>query len=331
MRKDRLTILLLCVVAVLILWNLNSHFLQNKKVKFSIDALGDCYNDKNKCLNHTIPNILDKYSLKEVMTEIEQNLDKKDIFLMCHEYRIPRGIGFSAAQKSNNFQKTLKSCDGMCYEACYHGVAEAFFTKINKENPTNAINLCQDLKDNDSSNKYLACLYGIGRALMQTSQNDLPYSLESCNSYKTNLGKEGCYAGVFAENSQSRTVSKYFNPLDLKYPCNIISKNYQKTCYAFQARYYLDHNNENLKEGINFCYSIPSAYKEECLRQTIGNLVYTKSASELNNECNLLSIDLREWCVNSISHYLIQRDAGKSDDFKLFCSLVPEQYKDQCI
>ena len=325
---------LILVVGTLILSGLilNSYFFQHKKEsEFSVNTLSGCRDDIDNCLKNTIPTLLNKYSLKEVMDGIGQNLNDKDVFLMCHEYRITRELGFDAAQSSNNFKQTLSSCDGPCYEACYHGVTEAFVAKKLKTHDENYLKICGNEKDYDSKNKYLACVYGVGRALMRTSKNDLPSALNSCDDYENSMEREDCYAGVFGENSQQDTGSKYFNPNDLNYPCNAISDKYQKTCYGFQGRYYMDANNEDLKKGVGFCQSIPSQYVYGCIKQVAGNLVYTESPTELSKECSSLDDSIQGTCVASVSSYIIQRDPGNLNDVKLFCSQVPSKYQNQCV
>lgn len=317
----------LVVISVILYYQ---HDAGQKDEFFSKENLKKCYEEKYTCIDITIPNIWAKYPLETVMQLMEKNLEDRDIFLMCHQYGIGRQLGFEASKKADDFKETLKKCDGYCYEACYHGVAEGFFTKIFTTDKNKATQLCGELKDHISKDTYQGCLYGIGRALMKTSENNLLESLYSCGTYKTLLGKTGCYSGVFAENVGSIKPSPYFRPNDLSYPCNIIEEGYRNTCYAFQARYYIDKNNGDFKKGVLFCKSVPNAYQNECMRHIVGHSVYTKNATELNSDCNLLTGNLKKICIESVIFYLIQRDFGKLEEVKLFCVLIPTEYHELC-
>jgi hypothetical protein len=294
-----------------------------EKNSFSIHQLKNCYSDINHCLDTTVPQILDAYPLNEVMTALDENQNDKEIFIMCHEYRITRELGFVAAQKSDDFKTIIRACDGACYEACYHGVAESFLAKLDPSDKVGMTSLCGLQSQYDSRNKFLGCLYGIGRGLMQISENDLTYTLPRCDLYATNLEREGCYSGVF------QAASRYYvESADLGYWCNNLDSKYAKVCYAFAGRHFLDTHEYDLIKGINFCKQIPEAYQEECIRQTTGHLVYIQNSYELNESCNKLDHSFKNACVLSIAGYLVQRD-GNDINAKLFCSLV--ERKDECL
>ncbi|HEV8601751.1 MAG TPA: hypothetical protein VGQ87_04125 [Patescibacteria group bacterium] len=279
--------------------------------------LDGCYNDISRCLNKTIPDILLNHPLKEVMGLLAQNQDDKNFFLMCHEYRITRQIGFVAAQKSNDFKTTINSCNGLCYEGCYHGVTESFMAKLMPADKQKALALCGSSNDYDSNNKFLACLYGIGRGLIQNSKDGLPAVLALCQAYAKDIEKEGCQSGVFAEAVVDSPT------------CAAVDSKYGKICYAFAGRHYLDSVNGNFGKAIDFCLGIPNGYQDECVRQVSGHLVYTQTPEKLNNNCNQLKDDFKKICINSVADYLIQRD-GQLDNANLFCSLVSMEYKNEC-
>src|SRR5207302_2003524 len=86
------------------------------------------------------------------------------------------------------------------------------------------------------------CQHGIGHGLMYYTGNDVPHSLQKCDTFSGTFDQDACYSGVYMENFNSDETmhpSKYLYTDDPFRLCLEHAK-YQDECYNNAPFYFLN-------------------------------------------------------------------------------------------
>ncbi len=339
-----------CILGIAVFYFINGA-LQRGKYDVKNDTLGvygslvNCIDSRetNLCLRSEAFYYLKKFSLAQILDTLinfENNNTTMRGYLGCHAFT--HFLGQEAYRKEKSIQSVYKSCTMVCGGGCYHGAVEGYA----KENPqmisefgnvekNSFATLCARNEDYETRGAYFQCLHGIGHALMEMNENDVPKSLTLCDTIR-DPDVFYCYSGVFMENAVS-TMSvhptRFLKADDPLYPCNALEEKYKKTCYTFQSSYFLKKTNGDWKANAELCRLVPLPYRYDCFGMIGANQVYaSQDAKQMKKNCDLISEDaFRNECVKGVVSALGGRYAGKSSALmENFCVLVDAGYQESC-
>lgn len=331
----------------LIFWQ--SHWLNKEALKKTPKAgdilipMHNCFQarDSTSCYREISGEFLSKFSLKDILSIIEQNQNQPELFQSCHE--MGHFLGREQIRKVKDVQEAMSECIPICFAGCYHGVLEGYLIDKNLSFDVNNPELIKAIKDlcnspdkQTSTEVFNQCLHGLGHALMFLTQSDLPKALTLCDNLDSTSVRDWCYSGAFMENSTSSTnkdhPSKYLKKEDPMYPCTILEDRYLNMCYALQSFYFAEVSGYDWQKTIDLCSRVPQSYQETCFRSIGQNLVgFTQDLDLIKTNCNLIGpTELKQACIQGVEIALSSKYAGDLSKNIQFCSLLDTKYKKSC-
>lgn len=201
---------------------------------------------------------------KVALEELAKLMEKSPgVLRTCHG--LVHEIGRQAYRMYDDFPKALMFENDVCGSGYLHGVIEARFENV--ENIFSEIKvICDEYTSPQTVGK---CYHGVGHGLMFYTQNDLPKSIELCNSFDTTEKKVRCGEGVFMENfatNQDLHPSIYVDPKDPLYPCAEHADMYQAICYYYAPLYYLSLHEDAYTKALVWCETAETGFGAICAR-----------------------------------------------------------------
>jgi len=310
---------------------------------FIVSEMKDCYTKgAPQCYQDAAAHFMEKFNLVKVLALLKSNEQQPEVFSRCHE--VTHYLGRLEYQKTKSVPQVFSECDSTCHGGCYHGVIEEYF----KESGDGTIGL----SDVDISNKirtvcgkqetyaapriYSECVHGIGHAMMYINNQEVPQSLNFCDSLSTQSDRETCYGGVFMENSSSSTnldhPTQYLKADDPLYPCDVLESRYLKICYEYQSSYFAELSTWDWNKTAQLCLRVPADYQAGCFNIIGSNQVgYTEDQAVMKNDCYLMpTSDFVSNCVAGVISAFGGRYVGDMGKMVSFCSLLAETEKQSC-
>src|SRR5579859_4613913 len=179
----------------------------------------------------------------------EMNQDPK-VNASCHE--LLHELGRASYTKYHDFAKAMEYRDETCVSGYTHGVIEAYFAQ-NNDAVSSLTLLCQKYPQ-DTYIKW-ECIHGVGHGLMYYSGNNLPFSLRTCDVFKTAVEQGACYNGVFMENFNADTLlhpSRFVSLTDPFMSCKN-SQKFKAECYENAPIYYFNQRNDDYLGALRWC------------------------------------------------------------------------------
>lgn len=165
----------------------------------------------------------------------------------------------------------LKFCDTAYNYGCYHGFIEDFISK----NTVSAVAQIEDGCIALGSVHAPSCLHGIGHGVMVDSSYNLNSALKNCASLQQ-TSQIYCWDGVFMERivgSMQTPEDKVVMTKDtLREPCDSVSTTYKQQCWRNQVSAWLPFFTGNTKEVGKQCNLIEREYQKTCF-ESLGLLV----------------------------------------------------------
>lgn len=190
---------------------------------------------------------------------------KKDNRLLRSCHALVHDIGHEAYEKYGDFGEAIKYQDEICNSGYLHGIIENYFSKSKDVFATMKI-VCN--KYRLSSLLSWECYHGVGHGVMYYTANNLPRSLEMCESLDSNFANVNCVNGVFMENfntDQKLHPSKFLKQDDLFYPCQEQAAKYKGDCYLYAPTHYLSLNKNDYTGALSWCDGSESNYRLTCV------------------------------------------------------------------
>lgn len=255
----------------------------------------------------------------------------------CHP--ITHVIGRTAALKYTSVSDAYASGDSFCWSGFYHGVLEAFVSKIGYEKLLTSLNdICAPLENAKKySFDHFNCVHGLGHGVMAVLGDDLFESLEACGVISNTWSKESCWGGVFMENviiDNTYHTSRYLKPDDLHYPCNAVDAPYKQTCYLMQTSYMLKQSNQDFEKVFNLCRTAEENYVNTCY-QSLGRDASGTSLSVVGptvEKCDI-GIDFREKsnCIIGAAKDFVSYFHGDSEALQFCEAWTDQSLKNVCL
>jgi hypothetical protein len=311
---------------------------------FITQTLEICRKDPyiHRCLKKAAQEFVDTIGLSLTQKILKENEKLPDYFATCHQ--LSHFMGQYAFEKVKSIPKVYAQANGTCVGGVYHGAVEGYFMKKkimfdgSQETTTKIAQevkeVCGKKEDQPLVGDFVSCHHGLGHALMYLTDNELPQSLLLCDNIEAGLMYiNHCYTGVLMQNYASLNdkdhPSKYVDLKDPLYPCYILEKKYQSTCYSYGV---LTNFQSDSEESIRLCGRIPQEYSRECFK-TYGRdrTMVTYSPSEIKKQCDLIkNFEYRADCITAAARALVARFGATSNLGVLLCGLQEIIHQPAC-
>lgn len=312
--------------------------------KYVMDKASACHKTQSRtsCLKSAAEDIFRNTSTEKFLSIVKENEKNPAIFNTCHD--LSHYIGRLEYQKEKNLPKVFSQCQHVCLDGCYHGAVEGYFISkdivLSEDNMSlvgsELAKLCGKAEDYNVVEVYITCLHGLGHAAMFAADYDLLKALNLCDALATIDQEELCYTGAFMANSagtkNSDHPSKYLREEDPMYPCTILAKKHQKTCYEYNTLSFYNFTNYDWKKTIELCGQVPKDYRRGCY-QTMGadQVGMTDNINDIKNACNeIKEPEFNAACIVGAESNLVMR---YSQDFRIpikYCEIMRDDQKKPC-
>lgn len=291
---------------------------------------GRCYRELGTLLSS-------QFTLPETLSALSIIDDEEGIKQQCHA--LVHYLGQNEYKREGDLSGTFRSCLSSpvaCGEGCFHGAVEGYVAERGGTLEKKNIAAVCDREFTENQVTYDSCVHGLGHAFMLQFDGDILPSLDSCRALDSASDRSFCYSGVFMENVFSfwspDHSSKYIRPEDPFYPCTIVDKEYQSSCYSSQASFVI---NMSLRPGdympayrnaMRYCAAVPIAAQAECYGSLGSSMVVSSSdPKEIANVCGLVPAgEARSYCFKEALVFIGHGSGGNEERIKELCEYIPD-------
>jgi hypothetical protein len=210
--------------------------------------------------------IVDQQNPRVALAELTHLMDTNPgVLRSCHA--IAHSVGHAAYAKYRDFATAVQYQDDICGSGYLHGVVESRFASV-KDIYAEMGTICDAYIAINQGGK---CLHGVGHGLMRVTNNNLPRSIQLCDTYSLDIFKIRCSEGVFMENfgtDLSVHFSRYLRRSDPMYPCAQQTDFYKGTCYFYAPLFYLDLHDGRYLDALHWCDGAEVGYVAACVAGT---------------------------------------------------------------
>ena len=205
-----------------------------------------------------------------------------------------------------------------------------------------ADSLCDDLGGPGSrSFHHYNCAHGLGHGFMRIHENEMPESLDSCDSLSDDWERERCYGGVFMENvvdiDNPEHPSKYLDANQPLYPCDALESKYRNECYQRQTSYALKIRGNDFAEVFNLCAEVEAEDRPACY-QGLGwdaSVQSLKQGGDVNQATRALCMlsagyEAQSNCVVGAVEYFV-RHYYSDTQARSFCESFSTDIRSLCL
>jgi len=278
---------------------------------------------------------MDKTMVMATFEELKSLYHKKQVNSRCHS--IAHHLGEWVYGYTQNIEESLQYADPLsCGGGIYHGVFENYFSILKYEGAlpeqVEIKHLCNSIEDNYYSLDMAHCFHGIGHGLMLLYDYDVFSAIKRCEDFNSNLEQKSCANGIFMQNvlKNFETDEGQFDQEDILFPCNELKSHFTPTCYIWQGAYILKQRDFEVYSSFRECDKINQEFIKYCY-YGIGAELESDAAGKMElalRFCQAGEIpSYHKYCFRGMAMKtsMVYLDSG----FK-FCSLVPEQFKEEC-
>ncbi|MBI1863055.1 hypothetical protein HYS00_02975 [Candidatus Microgenomates bacterium] len=244
----------------------------------------------------------------------------------CHE--LLHETGRHAYGKYHDFTKALSYRDEVCVAGYIHGVIEAYF-KSSADLFTSIKMVCAD----HPGGKYITweCYHGVGHGLMYYTDNNVPASLDYCESYDTPFARSACANGVFMENASAdhdNHPSKFLKSEDAFYPCDVFP--YKSDCYMNAPVRFLATHNNDYRRAFTWCHDAHE-YESDCIYGVASQMTRRNMGheEEMQTMCASLTSPKNGTCIKSMVVWYITY-YGRLNEARSLCDRLHQSNKPLC-
>lgn len=311
---------------------------------YAISQMSVCYQSggKDGCYSDVAKLLFSQFNLRQILDIFAENETTPEVFSRCHE--VTHFLSRLAYEKEKSVPKVFNQCAFTCHGGCYHGTLEAYLMekKLANEQDYQTFmrkeigSLCGKKENYTIPQVFNECVHGLGHGAMFVTDSEVPLALRLCDALSLQSDREGCYSGIFHENSSSSTNSdhptRFIKADDPMYPCNILEEKYLSLCYRYQSSYFAILTNHDWQKTVDLCMQVPNQYQRECF-QTIGTnqVGFTQDMLQMRDDCMLSPTkEYRDVCIAGVVVSLAGRYTNNPNRIISFCNLLYEENKKAC-
>lgn len=306
------------------------------------DEMGVCYQrGSDDCYRNVATLFFAQFSLPDILGIFADSETVPEVFARCHQ--VTHYLARTEYLQTKSLPGLFNSCNFTCHGGCYHGAIEEYLQerKLLTNQDERAIreeisSICGKKEQASVPQVFRECVHGLGHGTMYISDGDLFQALDLCDALGDQGDRDGCYSGVFMENSSSSTNTthpgRFLRRDDPMYPCTAVGEPYRRMCYRYQSSYFAEISNHDWKKTGDLCMNTPLEFRRECF-QTIGTnqVGFTQDFKVMRANCQLIpEAEFQDACIAGIVVSLTGRYVGQPERALEFCSLVAPAQQRVC-
>ncbi|MEX0650256.1 MAG: hypothetical protein WD200_04590 [Candidatus Andersenbacteria bacterium] len=248
----------------------------------------------------------------------------------CHA--LVHEIGHASYDRYQDVGEALYYRDEICGSGYLHGVIEGHMRTVPDVNAA-LRTVCSPYTD-----RFLrgSCYHGVGHGLMYYSNDNLPESLDRCQTYSHASDRVSCAEGVFMENfntDQKLHPSAYLNEEDPFSLCRTQALDSHKgVCYFYAPLYYLNAHPGKYKQVFDWCQTAEESFTDACIkgassRITKENMQNIALAERL---CGGLVDEYQGSCAAGIGSYHLTH-YGDRERTRQMCLTLRQEFQPVCL
>lgn len=197
------------------------------------------------------------------LDRLRQEIETDDqLSRSCHS--LVHEIGREAYEKYGDVGAAMKYRDEVCNSGYLHGIIETKFSQ-SEDVISDVQTMCERYREGG----FLSwqCNHGLGHGVMFYTANDLPRSLEMCDTLGNSFASSNCANGVFMENfnaDQKLHLSEFLKEEDPFYPCMKQAERHKPDCYIYAPTYFLSLNQDDYAGALEWCEGAEAGYEAAC-------------------------------------------------------------------
>lgn len=248
----------------------------------------------------------------------------------CHD--LVHEVGREAYKKYGDFSEAMNYQDEVCNSGYLHGIIESRFSESDDPFVT-----MQTMCSEYPQGNFLSwqCYHGVGHGVMYYTANDLPSSLEACDTFGSPLARGDCSNGVFMENfsaDQKLHLSEFLRESDPFYPCAEQAERHKKNCYLYAPTYFLSIHKDDYAGALEWCHGAEDSFEEACakgvgsqtMKENIRDPKFTESI------CMGGSTDQVEPCVEGMVNLYLNHH-GSLESARELCGRLEASNQQTCL
>lgn len=267
------------------------------------------------------------FAVKTLDTYRAEDPNKEISEARCHS--LGHVIGQVAVRENYSQEEIIRECGSSCVGGCLNGASHTYM--FDGATIPELEQFCE--LDNSNEDTYSACYHGIGHALVEYTQIDLPATLGKCSEIKSEIGRYQCGHAAVMDYGIAASAPNPKLPIDVVHFCSTIDPVMRKSCFEFVG--FLEYSRTlDIQMSLNGCAKIPKDFQELCQRRTVEAMIpqFMNDVDLLVAECskgndeelnNCIIHTLQVMSANSVT------EVGDHDLVRL-CQKLPMYLRDNC-
>lgn len=304
--------------------------------------MGICYRQgSDECYRNVATLFSAQFSLADMLGIFADSETVPEVFARCHQ--VTHYLARTEYLRAKSLPGVFNTCNFTCHGGCYHGAIEEYLqerklltNQDERATRQEISSICGKKEQASVPQVFRECIHGLGHGTMYISDGDLFQALDLCDALSNQEEREGCYSGVFMENSSSSTNTahpgRFLRRDDPMYPCTAVGEPYRRMCYRYQSSYFAEITNHDWKKTGDLCMSTPPEFRRDCF-QTIGTnqVGFTQDFKVMRANCQLApGADFQDACIAGVVVSLTGRYVGRPERVLEFCSTMSLEHQHAC-
>jgi hypothetical protein len=229
------------------------------------EAAGELLNKRYEEIKGNYLTLLREEDAGVALGQLRDEIETDDALARsCHD--LVHEVGREAYKKYGDFSEAMKYQDEVYNSGYLHGIIESHFSES-----TDPCVAMQTMCNKHPQDNFLSwqCYHGIGHGVMYYTANDLPRSLEMCDTFSSSFAQADCSNGMFMENfsaDQKLHLSEFLKESDPFYPCAEQADRHKKNCYLPASTYFLSLHKDDYAGALEWCHSAEDSFEEACAK-----------------------------------------------------------------
>jgi plastocyanin len=310
-----------------------------------------CESNNHGCISNSLKKLTREYGPALGIDALTLIIENGSISRTVNDHQLSHEIGRETARVYGVNSEAFLLCPMSAFNGgCQHGFFEYVLGKTDSSSEAAEL-ICSSLDEGFSSKFKFYCYHGVGHGVMMAEAYALMDALDTCNTFEGDKAKEGCWQGVFMENTNAGTNGtareNIFSDEDPLAPCNTLDNKYRTQCYLNHAGYLMHYFRNDTKLATESCLHAEDMWVDSGL-QSIGLMVTNPvwqgqllsqasvgvlgmSTEEKAWEiCKLFPEEKQVQCVLGGVDNIINFDELDVTRANSFCSLVRTSFKESC-
>ncbi len=239
-----------------------------------------CARNDLSCFGHALQRVTAEHGPHASLEALRLLQQNGLVSISSDEHQVAHEIGRTTAETFGVNGQAFLLCPSSFNYGCQHGFFEHALGKGTSPGETASL-ICGPVEaDASYSAKFkFYCYHGVGHGVMMAKAYDLQPALGVCDALASDVGKVGCWQGVFMENVNAAIRGEgrrgVFSKDDPLAPCDRLAPQYRRECFINHSGYLMVVFGNSVEKAAAACLGA-GEHRSVCL-QSLGLLTTNPS------------------------------------------------------